>query len=70
MEVNIAMCGTWVSPGYLYNDGYHTPENDQKATEIILGQFRQYVLKKPLIPKPIKPFPTQWCIELNKGNYQ
>ena len=44
-RVNTVMCGTWVSPGYLYNDGYHTPENDQKATEITLGQFKQYVLK-------------------------
>ena len=38
-RVNTVMCGTWASPGYLYNDGYHTPENDQKATEITLGQF-------------------------------
>ena len=65
-RLKIVMCGTWVSPGYLNNHGYHSTKINQEYTELTLEQFKQYVLKEPLISKPIKPFPTHWCIELNK----
>ena len=47
-RLKIVMCGTWVSPGYLYNHGYHSTKIDQEYTELTLEQFKQYVLKEPV----------------------
>lgn len=65
-RLKIVMCGPWTTPGYLYNDGYHRTKIDQEYIEITLEQFKQYVLKEPIMTKSSKPFPTHWCIELNK----
>ena len=53
-RLKIVRCGTWVTPGYLNNYGYHTPEIDQEYTEITLEQFKEYVLKEPVKIKTSK----------------
>ena len=40
-RLKIVMCGTWVSPGYLNNHGYHSTKINQEYTEITLEQFKK-----------------------------
>ena len=47
-------------------DGYNFKSDYPEYSEITIEQFKQYVLKEPVIAKSSKPFPTHWCIELNK----
>lgn len=74
-RLKIVRCGSWSTPGYLYNDGFHRTNLIQEYIEITLEQFKQYVLKEPTVTKSSTPFPSRWCIELNKttipivGNY-
>lgn len=55
--------------------GYGVPNIPKDTVEITFTQFKQYVLKEPVVTKSSKPFPSRWCIELNKttipivGNY-
>ena len=52
-RLKIVMCGTWVNPGYLNNHGYHSTKINQEYTELTLEQFKQYVLKEPIITETI-----------------
>ena len=55
-RLKIAMGGIWVNPGYLNNNGYHTPEINQEYTEITFEQFKKYVLKEAInTPKEVVP---------------
>lgn len=70
-----------LSPYHSYSNGskgkigYAVPNIPEDTIEITFDQFKQYVLKEPIVTKPPKPLPSRWCIKLDKttipivGNY-
>ena len=53
-RLKIVKCGSWSTSGYLYNDGYHRTNLIKEYIEITLEQFKQYVLKEPVMSKSIE----------------